>query len=1281
MSLFASLGSAEDVDHSLWGEGGLFGSNPVQDILDRGEGEFTLEELLEEEELIQEVKHLNGKLIKFLSQRETVRKLVAYVTRDDTNDEADVMKAAEEAESEARTEGSIGTSANAAVADSPGEPANAPSADANPDAETDAGATPSASPAELAASNEAAPGEDGRNEAKQGPPEGMLEVLREKERLGRFAYTASEIFCCEVPGVNHHLLEMEGVPSPGDNVPSRPDTIPEDKPMSDEAPTVSGGTSDEAVASTLGVKRDDVSDGVGATEMPKEGPLISQFFGVLHRPEVSPRTAGYLEKIVDVFIQRDSDVSRVTRYVNDNPELLPRFVHHLSMISVSNVFRKLLDSTDVTPLPVDENHSPEGNTETFGNLIDSDGEDDDMPPPMSESDIMAMTFGKRGRAPQSSMNGAIDGGGDSRRRILWAGKLAPKIIKLDKSEGGAPIKSGSSGSGEGSGECQSASVAIVESLVSVFREKECADDKYVSASDALIDVVNRSTAQETILSLQSDDPPSNVATGLMRALNTPDVVKMLIDSATDVETTKTAVQGCLSVLVRLIEWHAQNLQAEADAALATVDDIDGNIDDVAEAETPKAGALEERGHAFEREQHPSDTSSTVVPLPLLVAEILRHMPRLVDDLLSNRTEVPTRRFSNGNKRVPFGLVRLQAVAACMREHRVLLKCLDLAMEYELNNVLHSVVLQSITSMCEEFDLASTVEDYRALFGSSSSREDSNLVDTILDAYENSDRLKKIRGYQSCYLGHLHIMANAVHDASIKAAQIMEANPAAAELIKQKNEKMGESGAEEKTLKVALSSLKPPPPASNAEESAAQQSQAAGTNGFPAAMPPSEYKRASSLASPRVTGIQLADVLENSDPDRIESLDLGLALNEDQLDNLRDMEPYDLNADGSTSSSDDDDDDDDNDLDPKKLAELQDRYGFSSGPSSSAGGTADGGEGGNPQVDGTSGTTATTSSSHNDDDGDWGFVTSDGMFDKDDADGESFADGVNLGGDGDDDDWGFASDAGASEEKAPPVPEATSNAAPILPPPSAIGVSYVCVSRPFFHFSAYPGIEFHQSYDCTDHERVVPSMVRGNSARRKELAARRRQDRKDEVARKRAGAARATPVEARARILAFCAEGREARAWVASGVNGKGICESMLRLGECDSKRCRLSHELVLAHLSGMPEVSGDGVGGACASGGGRQSKTSKRRLRTNPLASLVCVPLSEVKAGGQLAYDPKVRTQRRQKSDLYFVEVEGVLAYDKFNPFVFARWAATHTTTSCTTPSPNTGDVVGEHDE
>ena len=392
MSLFASLGSAEEVDHSLWGEGGLFGSNPVQDILDRGDGAFTLEELLEEDELIQEVKHLNGKLIEFLSRRATVRQLVAYVTRDDTRDEADVLQAAAAA------------NALAEEAEEEEKAAEAEAAEAEAEAGT-ADSTAAASANEEGDGGEAEAGAGGGNGTKsREPSQTMLEMLHEKERLARFAYTASEIFCCEVPGVNHHLLEMEGVPAPGDDMPSRPETITEGEPLPDGPLSIAAAAGDDALAGV-------------SSELAKEGPLIGQFFAVLYRPAVSARTAGYMEKIVDVFIQRDLDMSRLARFVNANPDLLPRFVHHLSMISVSNVFRKMLDATDLAPLPVDDNsNGTEGDAETFGNLLNSDGEDDDMPSPMSEGDLMSMTFGKRG-----GMGASIGGeGGRRRMRILWA---------------------------------------------------------------------------------------------------------------------------------------------------------------------------------------------------------------------------------------------------------------------------------------------------------------------------------------------------------------------------------------------------------------------------------------------------------------------------------------------------------------------------------------------------------------------------------------------------------------------------------------------------------------------------------------------------------------------------------------------------------------------------------------------------------------------------------------------------------------------------------------------
>ena len=58
---------------------GHFTSPSIDTILDREAG-FTLEELLEEDELLQECKAQNAKLTEFLTQQDTLDKLVTYVT-------------------------------------------------------------------------------------------------------------------------------------------------------------------------------------------------------------------------------------------------------------------------------------------------------------------------------------------------------------------------------------------------------------------------------------------------------------------------------------------------------------------------------------------------------------------------------------------------------------------------------------------------------------------------------------------------------------------------------------------------------------------------------------------------------------------------------------------------------------------------------------------------------------------------------------------------------------------------------------------------------------------------------------------------------------------------------------------------------------------------------------------------------------------------------------------------------------------------------------------------
>jgi hypothetical protein len=51
-------------------------ASPVDSILDKEE--YSLEELLDEDELIQECKSLNSRLTTFLKQKESVEKLVRY---------------------------------------------------------------------------------------------------------------------------------------------------------------------------------------------------------------------------------------------------------------------------------------------------------------------------------------------------------------------------------------------------------------------------------------------------------------------------------------------------------------------------------------------------------------------------------------------------------------------------------------------------------------------------------------------------------------------------------------------------------------------------------------------------------------------------------------------------------------------------------------------------------------------------------------------------------------------------------------------------------------------------------------------------------------------------------------------------------------------------------------------------------------------------------------------------------------------------------------------------
>ncbi|CAD7697618.1 unnamed protein product [Ostreobium quekettii] len=72
----------------FWKVAGFSQPSPIEAILDRED--FSLEELLDEDDLIQECKSLNGRLINFLGQRENVKKLITYLV--ETPDQAEDVK-------------------------------------------------------------------------------------------------------------------------------------------------------------------------------------------------------------------------------------------------------------------------------------------------------------------------------------------------------------------------------------------------------------------------------------------------------------------------------------------------------------------------------------------------------------------------------------------------------------------------------------------------------------------------------------------------------------------------------------------------------------------------------------------------------------------------------------------------------------------------------------------------------------------------------------------------------------------------------------------------------------------------------------------------------------------------------------------------------------------------------------------------------------------------------------------------------------------------------------
>ncbi|KAJ3318165.1 hypothetical protein HDV06_000794 [Boothiomyces sp. JEL0866] len=160
------------------------------------------------------------------------------------------------------------------------------------------------------------------------------------------------------------------------------------------------------------------------------------------------------------------------------------------------------------------------------------------------------------------------------------------------------------------------------------------------------------------------------------------------------------------------------------------------------------------------------------------------------------------------------------------------------------------------------------------------------------------------------------------------------------------------------------------------------------------------------------------------------------------------------------------------------------------------------------------------------------------------------------------------------------------------------------------------------------------MVKGNGDRRRQLAQQRKQDQKNEIQRKLAGSELATPDEVRARLLDDCRKKQISEdlliAYIKHPTDETLQCPSFISTGYCETKRCRYRHVDNLSALGIQVE---------------------------EPVPMLERRPLRKVPASCKLVYNRTIRTKVRQESPLVFIELEGQLVFDVYNPKIFAKYA------------------------
>eukprot|EP00536_Pseudo-nitzschia_multiseries_P001988 jgi/Psemu1/235234/estExt_Genewise1.C_260144 len=322
-----SLLDAEGVmNGDIWSNGAFNFESPLKDLLDSGN--YTLEQILAEDELLQELRGLNPQLIDFFSTEETVAGLLQYIIL------APKKKA----------------NANANANTKPVENGNA-SASVDPNAaesEASTATTSNNNNNNNTSNNEPGKwlqGEDIQGEdANQTRQQQKTQQQQEDDVYVRFPYMACEVICCELKGVINIIVDGF--------VPLTDTSYNDDEGEGEGEQKVNKESKSSSMPTASTLLSDDA----------KGRSMLDLFFSILYESEygeIDDYRAGYFEKVLSVLLRtRPSDIAE---YLNDgggkgNTTLMSAMFKHLYSHSLMQIAQRLLlPQPPLPPKPEDNN--------------------------------------------------------------------------------------------------------------------------------------------------------------------------------------------------------------------------------------------------------------------------------------------------------------------------------------------------------------------------------------------------------------------------------------------------------------------------------------------------------------------------------------------------------------------------------------------------------------------------------------------------------------------------------------------------------------------------------------------------------------------------------------------------------------------------------------------------------------------------------------------------------------------------------------------------------------